>query len=116
MDGRVLEAAYAFGAETLVVATDDVPFEDGLHVSLVTTTTVIDWLAQSAPYATGVFREIGLVGATLDFAFLGERALRLRVLAAPCLHVPMLFDRGDAFAWRPLRARTRLRLERRPRR
>lgn len=90
LDGLVLEAQFACGERHLVFTTEDVPYEECLHIHLLDARLqVLDHLALSAWYSPGILQRLEIAGPRrLSFAFFGadERW---------CLTV------SDAACWRP---------------
>lgn len=87
LPGVVLEAQFAVGPGFLLLATEDVPFEEALHAVLLSPAlSVLDEAELSAPYTPGVLRDLAPGGAgddSLGFAFGGAGRMRLRVLPRP---------------------------------
>ena len=88
--GVVLEAAVDTPAGLLVFATDDVPFEEGLNLTLVSPSgEVLDEARIGGTYTTGVFRNLKLLeGARLRFAFLADPVYEVEVRATAGLGLP----------------------------
>jgi len=84
-DGVVLEAALVSQGHHLLFTTDDVPFEEGLHIQLFDANWArIDHADMVWPYATGTFRDLQIVAPdALTFAFFDAPAIRLELLTAP---------------------------------
>lgn len=59
LEGTVLEACPQHGNQYLLFLTDDIPFEDSLHIHLLDEDlNRIDTVTLSAPYTTGHFRNL----------------------------------------------------------
>ncbi|WP_144635579.1 hypothetical protein [Bordetella genomosp. 13] len=102
VDGVVLEAALQWRQGYLVFATDDIPFEEMLRITLLDADLrVVDSARIGGMYTTGVFSSMKLEGAdTVRFRFLGGTDWRVKILPAPGFRVPFLSEpRGVA---RPL--------------
>ena len=101
VDGAVLEGAWSFGAELLVATTDNIPYEEGLHFSLLSPDgSVADEVELAHMYTTGSFALLGTEGATLRFRFFGDTDWLLRVCESPQVKVPFLGDpRGVGRPW-----------------
>lgn len=71
LDGFVLEAQFACGTRHLVFTTEDVPYEECLHIHLLDARLqVLDHLALSAWYSPGILRRLEIAGPrTLRFSF-----------------------------------------------
>jgi hypothetical protein len=83
--GAVLEAAYRAGGRILLLLTDDVPYEEGLHVALLSPDfRLLDRLFLGASGTTGVFRDPEpLSESELRFSFFGRGPWRLTILPEP---------------------------------
>lgn len=84
-DGVVLEAALVSHDRHLLFTTDDVPFEEGLHIQLFDPGWArIDHADMVWLYATGTFRDLRIVAPeALTFVFFDGPAIRLDLLAVP---------------------------------
>ena len=89
--GTVLEAQIALDRGWLLFTTHDIPFEEGLDITLLDAAcTVIDGAALFAAYATGTFRNLVLAAAdTVVFDFFGPRSWRVRLLGKPQFRLPV---------------------------
>jgi hypothetical protein len=112
VDGVVLEAAVEAEGRTLLFVTDDVPFEEGLHIQLFDAQwqrldrADLGWI-----YATGSFRDLTLLDAKrLRFAFFDE-PLVLELFDRP---VRQWFQRSHKGVGRPLGAPRHFGLSRAP--
>lgn len=86
LDGAVLEAQFDCGDQHLVFTTDDVPYEEALHIHLLDARlAVLDWLELSAWYTPGIFDDLAPAGPhSLAFTFFDEtERWRLTVLQSP---------------------------------
>ncbi|MGD1924396.1 MAG: hypothetical protein ACFB03_09415 [Paracoccaceae bacterium] len=100
VDGAVLEGAWSFADAYLLATTDGIPYEDGLHFSLLSPDRVEETVSLIAAYATGTFRLHGVLDREIAFSFFGDTQWTLRVLAAPVMHVPFFGDpRGVSRPW-----------------
>ncbi len=83
--GAVLEAAYRAGDRLLLFLTDDVPYEEGLHILLLAPDlTRLDRLFMGGSGTTGVFRDArALSDSELRFSFFGRGPWRLTILPEP---------------------------------
>ena len=81
VEGLVLEAAFAVKAGFLLFVTDDVPFEEGLHLHLVSHDgKLLDTIFLGAVYATGSLRNLIRQAPDLfRFSFFEDQPLQLRV-------------------------------------
>ena len=106
--GAVLEGAWGIGQDILCATTDDTPYEEALHFSLLGPNQSVEHLTLGAAYATGVFAAHGVQGNTLRFRFFGSQIWSITVEQRPRVRLPFLND--PAGVSRPLRLRTRLRV------
>ncbi|PTX57858.1 hypothetical protein C8N43_2531 [Litoreibacter ponti] len=91
--GAVLEGAWSFGSELLVATTDDVPYEDMLHLCLLAPNgSVIEEVSFGGMYATGSFELLGLSGPTLQFRFINHMDWQAKVLDRPKRRFPYFGD------------------------
>ena len=58
--------------DVLLVLDEDLPYEEQLHLVLVRGTAIIDHVVIGAPYASGIFHEVGLDHDRLSFRFEGN--------------------------------------------
>ncbi len=105
----MLEGAWAIGTDIITATTDDVPYEEALHIALHTPGGNTEHLTLGAAYTTGVFRLTQATGTTLTFAFFGDTYWRVTVLNTPAFRLPLWRDPKGVS--RPLRLRSRLRVE-----
>ena len=87
VDGAMLEGAFETAAGTLLITTDDVPFEETVHLVLLADGTVRDQWDIGAPYTPGVVRNLSTNGNAAAFEFAGER-FRVTVNARGRLVLP----------------------------
>jgi hypothetical protein len=103
VDGAVLEAAVGWGDDYVVFTTDDIPYEESLHISLLDRALHLqDTATISAPYGTGAFAALALVPpSTVRFRFLGEQSWQLDVFDRPRLCWPAAGSHGvrRRFTW-----------------
>ncbi|WP_227817819.1 hypothetical protein [Nitrogeniibacter aestuarii] len=92
--GKILEACVRAGDETLILTTDDVPFEETLHIHLLGANhELIESVTIGAAYHTGLFRSPSVDAAdALSFDFMGALRWTVRVSPSPSWHVPYLSD------------------------
>ncbi|MEZ5627219.1 MAG: hypothetical protein R3E34_06810 [Rhodocyclaceae bacterium] len=109
--GAVREACVGCDRYYLLFMTDDIPYEDALHIHLLDPDMRLVESAQiGAPYATGSFRSLQLdaLGA-VSFEFMGGTTWTVRVWDRPRRHIPFLSDpRGVS---RRLRFSSRLQID-----
>ncbi len=114
LDGVILEAALTWGPYLLLFVTDDVPYEEILHIYLLDkdlNTQDTAWLG--AMYCTGVFSDLDAAGAnTVRFRFFGGLAHTLTLLPKPSFALPFFSD--PAFIRRPFKWTCRFRLDVQP--
>lgn len=100
--GAVLEAAGQWQGFFLVLTTDDVPFEDALHLHLLDAQLRrLDCATLGAPYSTGSFAVLPSPQAdVLRFRFIGDTDWSVQILPAPGFRLPWLGEpRGVQRAW-----------------
>lgn len=92
--GAVLEVASQWGSFFLVLATDDVPFEEMLHVHLLDARLqLLDSARIGAAYTTGAFSALpSPLPDVLRFRFIGDTDWSVQVLPAPGFRVPLLSE------------------------
>lgn len=92
--GAQLEAAIALDDRYLLFLTDDVLFEDALHVCLLKNSgDVVDNFTLGGPYATGFFRDLQWREPdTVEFKFLGEFIWSVKVLNKAAPRFPFFSD------------------------
>ena len=83
--GVVLEAQYRFGDLYLLLTTENIPYEEALHVLLLDQRfNVLDHVELSHPYASGVLSDLQQAGdGRLQFSLFGGDRWELAVLPAP---------------------------------
>lgn len=89
--GAVLEAAGQWQGFFLVLTTDDVPWEEMLHIHLLDARLQrLDSACIGAPYSTGSFSALpSLVPDLLRFRFMGDTDWSVQVLPKPGWRVPL---------------------------
>lgn len=93
ISGVILEGAWAIGYELLVVTSDNIPYEDMLHIALLAPGgCVVEQLDLGGIYTTGSFEALGLDGRALRFRFFNEMDWRVEVLDTPRRRIPYLSD------------------------
>lgn len=92
--GAVLEAAFQSDGRTLVFLTDDLPFEDSLHVHLLDEgLALLDSAVLSAMYATGIFELIGSHSPrSVRFRFFGGWEWTVELLTAAAMRLPLVSE------------------------
>lgn len=92
LEGVVLEACVQHGHQYLLFLTDDIPFEDSLHIHLLDDELrTIDSLALGAAYTTGHFRNLKCDEAGgITFEFFGDQVWELSVLPERRLRIPLI--------------------------
>ena len=87
--GAIVEGLWQLGSEHLIATTDDVPFEEGLHLCLLTADgTVDEEISVFSMYSTGTFELHGLSGPVLDFRFFDTPVWHLTVEPEKQLRLP----------------------------
>ena len=83
--GVVLEAQYRYGELHLLFTTENIPYEEALHVLLLDPRfNLLDHLELSHPYASGVLTDLHQAGeGRLRFSLFGGDRWELSVLPAP---------------------------------
>lgn len=94
IQGAVLEAVVEWNSQYLMFVTDDIPYEESLHIVLLDAAfEVIDSASIEAPYTTGSFSSLALHEPdTVEFRFLGETTWTLRLLASSALRLPFVSE------------------------
>ncbi|MBQ0833074.1 MAG: hypothetical protein KBT83_10875 [Marinobacter sp.] len=92
VEGGILEACVQQGEHYLVFLTDDIPYEDSLHIHLLDSDlSSQDSVTLGAAYTTGNFRNLVLgKGGTLTFEFFGNKSWAVSVLSEKRLRIPYL--------------------------
>lgn len=92
--GAVLEAAVQWQGKTLLLLTDDVPYEEALRIILLDADlNVLDMAELGAPYSTGTFRELLLAPPdALTFRFIGDTTWTVTLLPQPGFRLPWLTE------------------------
>lgn len=92
--GAVLEAAAQWQSFTLLFTTDDVPFEELLHIHLLDAQlNLLDSATVGGMYSTGSFSLLESAEPdTLRFRFIGDTDWSVQVLPEPGFRVPLLSD------------------------
>ena len=112
--GAIREAGVGLDAGFLLITSDDVPFEEAVHLHLLDAAAQpIESATIGAPYTAGIFGDLVLEPPDqLHFAFIGPQRWHVRILRSAHLHLPLLGDPHGV--WRGLRLRTRLRIRTTP--
>lgn len=102
--GSRLDAQYRCSIGFLLIANEDTPYEEALHITLLShDLDVLDTLEMSHPYAPGSIRDLRIVGEnSLEFIFFGGDNWRLTVLASPRRWSLNQLTPGVAHRWRRL--------------
>ncbi|MDP3228626.1 MAG: hypothetical protein Q8N13_11705 [Acidovorax sp.] len=92
--GAVLEAAAQWQSFTLLFTTDDVPYEEFLHIHLLDAQlNLLDSATVGGMYSTGSFSLLESTEPdTLRFRFIGDTDWSVQVLPAPGFRVPLLSE------------------------
>ena len=94
VEGTVLEAAVACGERYLVFTTDDVPYEEVLHINLLDHALhTVDAASIGAPYSTGSFRALELAPPNeVHFRFMGDTRWTVELFTAARWTIAALSD------------------------
>jgi hypothetical protein len=92
--GAVLEAAVQWQDKTLLLVTDDVPYEEALRIMLLDADlTMMDVAELGAPYSTGSFSELLLLPPdALSFRFIGDTTWTVTLLPQPGFRLPWVTE------------------------
>lgn len=92
LEGIVLEACVQYGNQYLLFMTDDIPFEDSLHIHLLDENlNRADTATLGAPYTTGHFRNLICEdSAELTFEFFGDCVWQVSVSPEERLRLPFI--------------------------
>jgi len=92
LEGTVLEACIQHGNRYLLFLTDDIPFEDSLHIHLLDEAlNRIDTVTLGAPYTTGHFRNLKCEDSGgITFEFFGKCVWEIVVLPKKQLRLPFV--------------------------
>lgn len=88
VEGCVLEQQYAVDpGRHLLFVSDDIPYEEGLHIYLVDAAgAVLDGLEIGAPYTPGLLEDAVVSGPDqVDFSFIHKQRCRLIVHSEPAV-------------------------------
>ncbi|WBU40380.1 MULTISPECIES: hypothetical protein [Marinobacter] len=99
-EGTVLEACIQHGNRYLLFLTDDIPFEDSLHIHLLDEDLDrIDTVTLGAPYTTGHFRNLKCEDSSgITFEFFGDCVWKIVVLPKKRLRLPF-FSGQKGVSW-----------------
>lgn len=114
LSGVVLETALRWKDHLLLFLTDDIPFEEGLHIYLLDERQqVADQAHMVGAYTTGVFTALDLTSEdTVRFRFFGGIVWTLTLLDQGEFALPFFSDpRG---VWRPFKWMRRFRIDGKP--
>ena len=114
LSGVVLETALWWEDHLLLFLTDDIPFEEGLHIYLLDERLqIVDQVHMVGAYTTGVFTAVDLTKEdTVRFRFFGGIVWTLTLLEQDEFAWPFFSDpRG---VWRPLKWTRRFRIDGKP--
>ncbi len=84
--GALLEAQFATGARYVLFVSEDVPFEEALHILLVDSDlSVLDSIELSADYTPGIFGNVVIAGPDIiEFSFFDrDEKWRLKIVDTP---------------------------------
>jgi len=92
LEGAVLEACVQQSGQYLVFLTDDIPYEDSLHIHLLDCNLSIqDSVTLGTAYTTGSFRNLDLAeDGSITFEFFGGNAWKVSVLSEKRLRIPYI--------------------------
>ena len=89
LPGAILEGLWSIGDHHLAATTDDVPYEDGLHLCLLSPKgEVTEEIQALSLYATGTFEFLGIDGSTLQFRFYDTPPWQLAIADQPQFRLP----------------------------
>lgn len=91
---KVLEAAVKVDADRyLLFLTDDVPYEEALHIVLLHRKTgILEKLFLGGPYLTGSFADMCVSTDAVTFSFMGDTTWKVEVPEKPFLQLPFIGD------------------------
>lgn len=114
--GAILELAVRVGRFYLLFLTNDIEYEDVLHIHLISESfSLEDSASIGYPYSTGTFALKGLEPPdTVCFDFIGGTEWRVTVLDKPRLRIPIV--QGPKGVWRGLKLREHFKVTGRPQR
>lgn len=84
--GAVLEAEFAIGGMYVLFVSEDVPFEEALHILLIDSDlSVLDSAELSADYTPGIFENVAIIEPDMvEFSFFDRtERWRLKILETP---------------------------------
>jgi hypothetical protein len=92
--GANLEACVQWHDKTLLLVTDDVPYEEALRIILLDQDMkMIDAAELGAPYSTGAFKDLMLLPPdALSFRFIGDTTWTVTLLAQPGFRLPFFTE------------------------
>lgn len=92
LEGTVLEACVQHGNQYLLFLTDDIPFEDSLHIHLLDESlNRIDTVTLGAAYTTGHFRNLTCQDSgRITFEFFGDCVWEIVMLPKKRLRLPFV--------------------------
>ncbi|VAW67657.1 hypothetical protein MNBD_GAMMA09-1484 [hydrothermal vent metagenome] len=94
IDGAILECCIKYDGHYLAFMTEDIPYEDSLHISLLDKElTILDQASLSWIYTTGTFKLIALDEPdTVTFRFFDELAWRIKCLPGKQFYIPFFTE------------------------
>ncbi len=94
IDGVILELCLSWNNYYVLFTTDDIPYEESLHIYLLSKTLVIlDSLTLSAIYSTGTFKLIELIEPNeISFLFFDQAKWKIVISHESELHIPFFSD------------------------
>lgn len=86
--GSTIEDCISVGDQTLIFLTEDCPFEEALHIALVSADgALLDHVEVSSPYATGSYKKLkDFDGEGMTFSFFDNVSTRLSLSQKPILN------------------------------
>jgi hypothetical protein len=92
--GAILEACVQWHDKTLLLVTDDVPYEEALRIILLDKDMkMLDVAELGAPYSTGAFKDLMLLPPdALSFRFIGDTTWTVTLLAQPGFRRPFFTE------------------------
>jgi hypothetical protein len=102
--GAVLEAVVACGDRYLLFTTDDIPYEDSLHIVLVDASLrTLDAATLGSPYSTGRFAELELAPPDrVHFRFMGGTRWTVTLFPAAKARIAAFSDPKGVSRSKPL--------------
>ncbi len=94
IDGAILEASIQYNNFYLAFMTDDIPYEDMLHIHLLDKKlNLLDSVTIGSPYATGSFKSLEICEPnSAKFYFMGATQWIISIFPEKQLHIPLFSD------------------------